>query len=65
MPSFFYLNENKKFFVNVNGESEGAFELSELMKMKIKPTTLIWMQGLKNWTEAKEIPELKQLFDKH
>ena len=38
------------------------FSLTEIYKKDIKEDTLIWYEGLNDWTKAKEISELKVMF---
>lgn len=49
------------YYILEQGCKKGPFELQELKERGIKPTTYIWMLGLDNWVEAKEIPELSDL----
>lgn len=49
------------YYILEQGHKQGPFELQELKKRDIKPTTYIWMSGLDNWREAREISELSDL----
>jgi hypothetical protein len=49
MKEYFYFDEE---------ERHGPLKLDELLKKKISKETLIWFEGLKNWTPAHEINEL-------
>lgn len=42
--------------------SFGPFTIYELKDKNIKPDTLIWTEGLSNWTKARDIPEISQEF---
>lgn len=59
----------KQYFYEENGNTYGPFSLSILL-IKIKSNTLVYREGIE-WTEAKEIDELKHYFkvekviDKH
>tara|TARA_B110000046_G_C12856652_1_gene340005 strand:+ start:173 stop:706 length:534 start_codon:yes stop_codon:yes gene_type:complete len=53
MKEFFYIKENKKV---------GPFNFDELKKENIEQDTLIWYQGIKDWTNACEIDDLGELF---
>ncbi len=54
------------FFVVSNGQQAGPFDLNTLKQMAGKQqflkNTLVWRQGMDNWSEAQTIPELKALF---
>lgn len=52
-----------KYFIITNNESKGPFKLDELKTFPITSKTLIWYHGLEEWTEAENIPELKELFE--
>ena len=44
------------------GEKKGPFSLTKIYKKDIKEDTLIWYEGLNDWTKAIEISELKVMF---
>ncbi len=54
------------FHAVVNGEQAGPFDLSNLKQMisqqKITRETLVWKQGMDNWTPAGQVPEFSNLF---
>lgn len=54
----------KEYFVAINEEQKGPYSLEEIKALGILPTTLIWTEELKDWTEAREVPELGNLFKK-
>lgn len=60
------LPQNAPFFLAIDGHQAGPFELG-LVAMKarsgeLKPETLVWRQGLSEWTPAKSVPELTAMF---
>jgi len=52
----------KKYFIAVNGQQTGPFDLSIVQQMivqgQINSQTLAWTQGLSAWTPVETIPEL-------
>jgi hypothetical protein len=40
----------------------GPFSVEELKKQLVKPSTLVWYEGIGEWTKAGELEELKGLF---
>jgi hypothetical protein len=55
------------FFVAINGQQAGPFEVSALEGKvgggQMTRDTLVWRQGMPTWTAASGVPELKSLFD--
>ena len=49
----------RKYYIASGKEHFGAFTISELQEKNINPNTLIWYEGLEQWTRADEIAELK------
>lgn len=43
------------YFYIENNEQKGPFNLEEMQKLSIKKDTLIWHEGLDDWTEAQNI----------
>lgn len=43
------------YFYIENNEQKGPFNLEEMQKLSIKKDTLIWYEGLDDWTEAQNI----------
>ena len=52
MKHYFYSNGEKQF---------GPVTFNELKQVDITPETLIWFEGLENWTPAKYILELEEI----
>lgn len=52
-----------KYYLIENDEKTGPFTIEELNKKDIHKDTLIWTKGLDEWTEAKNIPMLKDIID--
>ena len=51
----------KVYFIEEKGEQKGPFTLSELKEENVLDSTLIWTEGLENWTLAININELKPI----
>ena len=49
----------KEYYFSSGENQEGPFNLSELEGKNIKPDTLIWYEGLDDWTKAEKIEEIK------
>lgn len=54
------MNEALYFYVK-NGVSEGPFSAEELIKL-ITPDTLIWTEGMTEWTPAGEVAPISEMF---
>lgn len=60
------LPQNAPFFLAMDGKQVGPFELG-LVAMKarsgeLKSDTLVWRQGMPEWTVARNVPELMGMF---
>jgi uncharacterized membrane protein YhaH (DUF805 family) len=53
----------KKYFYSNGQDKEGPVTLEELKQKDVTPKTLIWCEGLEDWTEAKNVAELKEIFE--
>lgn len=54
----------KKYFIHNGKEQEGPFNIEDLQQKGITSKTMIWYDGISKWTEAQEIPELKEIIIK-
>lgn len=52
----------RKYYFIKNNERVGPFSLQELASQKVYPDTLFWHDGLENWENGVQIPELQPLF---
>ncbi len=52
----------KKYFYSNGNEKQGPCTFEELKALGISKSTLIWYEGLENWTPAEKIDECKYLF---
>lgn len=53
----------KKYFYSDGKEKNGPFSFEELKNEEINPDTLIWFEGLDNWTFAKNIKEVESILE--
>ena len=55
-----------QFYVALNGQQAGPFGPDQLRQYasagQVTPGTLVWKQGMANWTPANSVPELASLF---
>ena len=51
------------FIIENNGQQAGPFSLEQLAQKAITPETLVWAQGMKDWTPAWKIAELKTVLE--
>ncbi len=56
------MTSEQVYYVAVNGQKTGPFSINELKTQNIKRDTLVWTEGLSEWTKAEFIPALKELF---
>ena len=47
-----------KYYIAENGQPAGPFEPSELLAHGLTVNSLVWGEGMPNWTSASQIPEL-------
>lgn len=47
-----------EFYLLVNNEKEGPYQLEDLTRVNLTAETLVWSLGFVAWKKAKEIPEL-------
>lgn len=51
------------FIIENNGQQAGPFSLEQLVQKAITPETLVWAQGMKDWTPAWKIADLKTVLE--
>ena len=52
----------KKFYLHDGKEQQGPFDIMDLKARLIKKETLIWYEGLTEWTTAGQVVELNKMF---
>ena len=50
-----------KYYIAENGQQAGPFEPSELLAHGLTVNSLVWAEGMPNWTSASQVPELMAL----
>jgi|YNPMSStandDraft_2_1061718.scaffolds.fasta_scaffold00306_23 hypothetical protein len=50
---------NSLFYIYENGQQMGPFTIEDLKSKNIHRETLVWTEGLPNWTKAENIEVLK------
>ena len=55
---------SQQFYIAVNGQQTGPFSYDEIKTKNIQRDTLVWTEGLDNWTKAEDIELLKELLQK-
>lgn len=51
------------FIIDNNGQQTGPFSPDQLIQKSITPETLVWAQGMADWTPAWKIEELKNVLE--
>ncbi len=51
------------YFIIVNGAQQGPYTIEELRQRHIDSSTLVWTEGMAQWTPAWQVEELKTLFN--
>lgn len=52
----------KKYYYTDGQTQFGPFTIEELKEKNLSRDTLIWFQGINDWTPAKDIPALQEIF---
>jgi uncharacterized RDD family membrane protein YckC len=52
---------NQNFYIAVSGQQQGPFTIDELRTKDIQRDTLVWTEGLENWTKAEYLPFFKDI----
>lgn len=52
----------RTYYINNGKENGGPFTLEELKSQQINKATLVWYQGMDEWTHAHDIEELSSFF---
>jgi len=52
---------NQQFYIVTNGQQAGPFTIDDLKAKNIQRDTLVWTEGIDNWTKAEHIPLLKEV----
>ena len=52
------IHQTMKYFIAENGQQAGPFEPQELLQHGLTVNSLVWCEGMPNWTSASQVPEL-------
>ena len=53
------------YFIIVNGAQQGPYTIEELRQRHIDSSTLVWTEGMAQWTPAWQVEELRTLFNEN
>jgi uncharacterized membrane protein YhaH (DUF805 family) len=53
----------KKYFYSNDNQKSGPYSFEELKNENIKKETLIWFEGLDDWTKAEYVLEIKEILE--
>ena len=53
----------KKYFYSNDNQKNGPYSFEELKNENIKKETLIWFEGLDDWTKAEYVSEIKEVLE--
>ncbi len=54
----------KEWYIEIDGVKEGPYTLNDLKTHpKLTPDSLVWKMGFIVWTPARNVPELKKIFE--
>jgi len=57
------LSSEKEWFIIVENRQEGPFSLLDLKRNpRFTPDTLVWKKGFKEWTAARDVSEIAEVF---
>lgn len=51
------------FIINHNGQQAGPFSFDQLVQKGISPETLVWKQGMADWTPAWKVEDLRAVLE--
>lgn len=52
---------NEQYYIAADGQQQGPFTIEDLKEKGIRKDTLVWTEGLEDWTKAEYIPVLKNI----
>ncbi len=53
----------QNYYIIINGLQEGPMSIPELMAKGLGPDSMVWREGLTDWTRAKDLPELEEVLN--
>ena len=51
------------FIIDHNGQQAGPFSFDQLVQKGISPETLVWKQGMADWTPAWKVEDLRAVLE--
>ena len=51
------------FIIDRNGQQAGPFSFDQLVQKGISPETLVWKQGMADWTPAWKVEDLRAVLE--
>ena len=54
----------EQYYLIINGTENGPLSSEELKEKGLTSSSLVWKEGMDNWTEAKNVEELKKIVKK-
>lgn len=52
-----------RYFIYADNRQQGPFSVSELMERGLSSETLVWAEGMEQWTPAWQVRELKDAME--
>lgn len=56
---------NEYFYLDAANQSQGPVPVSRFAEVGITPATKVWCQGMDDWKNAGDVPELQPYFNQH
>lgn len=60
---YYIIMEEAIYYLHVDGQQKGPFQLSQLIQEGMTAETMIWRTGLPSWVTARTLPEVAVLFE--
>lgn len=51
----------KNYFIIIEGRQTGPLSIEELVRHGLTPESIVWREGLPDWTQARNLPELQSV----
>lgn len=56
---------NLYFYLDAQNQQHGPISVARFAECGVSASTLVWCNGMDNWTPASAVPELREWFDQH
>ncbi|MDR1813042.1 MAG: GYF domain-containing protein [Candidatus Fibromonas sp.] len=57
------MSEQKIWYMEINGQQQGPFSIDELLQRGLTGPSLVRAEGMADWLEAKDVPEMAEAFE--